>query len=328
MNVRAIETVYKGYRFRSRLEARWAVFFDECGLDWQYEVEGFELPSGRYLPDFYLPKHGYVEIKPPPAPTIKMPKIYMAGRMGKACYRPFNIQCKDILPWSDVGITKTPTFIRNIGSTKIYYTGPFDYEGMMHGYVHGVVDQSCFGESERKIVSWSLNGIKNCEIFFALFEDLEAFGTLVEIGYAKALGKRIVIGFVTDGLVDFQCDPHNHGGEPDERLNPLWFSGQCGVCLTGTRDSILKSFSTGLADEYPVPREQKIIDELSEASGKGAGVSYGDPVEEMENGWPVLQALDYDYFATKIDWQKLKRAAVLARQARFEFGQSGALTGA
>jgi hypothetical protein len=26
--IKAIETSYKGYRFRSRLEARWAVFFD------------------------------------------------------------------------------------------------------------------------------------------------------------------------------------------------------------------------------------------------------------------------------------------------------------
>ena len=30
--IKAIETVYKGYRFRSRLEARWAVFFDACGV--------------------------------------------------------------------------------------------------------------------------------------------------------------------------------------------------------------------------------------------------------------------------------------------------------
>jgi hypothetical protein len=52
MHPRAIETRYKGYRFRSRLEARWAVFFDALGLKWEYEPEGFELPSGRYLPDF------------------------------------------------------------------------------------------------------------------------------------------------------------------------------------------------------------------------------------------------------------------------------------
>lgn len=50
--IKAIETSYKGYRFRSRLEARWAVFFDALGIAWEYEPEGFELPSGRYLPDF------------------------------------------------------------------------------------------------------------------------------------------------------------------------------------------------------------------------------------------------------------------------------------
>lgn len=53
--IKAIETRYKGYRFRSRLEARWAVFFDALGIEWQYEPEGFELATGRYLPDFYLP---------------------------------------------------------------------------------------------------------------------------------------------------------------------------------------------------------------------------------------------------------------------------------
>lgn len=53
--IKTIETEWKGYKFRSRLEARWAVFFDSCGIDWDYEVEGFELPNGnRYLPDFTL----------------------------------------------------------------------------------------------------------------------------------------------------------------------------------------------------------------------------------------------------------------------------------
>lgn len=55
MSVPAIETSYKGYRFRSRLEARWAVFFDSLGVDWLYEKEGFELQSGKYLPDFWIP---------------------------------------------------------------------------------------------------------------------------------------------------------------------------------------------------------------------------------------------------------------------------------
>ena len=55
--IKAIETEYNGYRFRSRLEARWAVFFDAAGIEYQYEPEGFELEDGmKYLPDFYLPE--------------------------------------------------------------------------------------------------------------------------------------------------------------------------------------------------------------------------------------------------------------------------------
>ena len=65
MDIKPIETIYNGYRFRSRLEARWAVFFDEAGIEYEYEPEGFVLEDGiRYLPDFFLPQlKAYVEIK-------------------------------------------------------------------------------------------------------------------------------------------------------------------------------------------------------------------------------------------------------------------------
>lgn len=62
--IKAINTRYKGYNFRSRTEARWAVFFDALGWSWEYEREGFQLPSGNYLPDFYFPDlHVYAEVK-------------------------------------------------------------------------------------------------------------------------------------------------------------------------------------------------------------------------------------------------------------------------
>lgn len=70
MTAQAIQTQYKGYHFRSRLEARWAVFFDALELTWEYEKEGFELGNGeRYLPDFYIHAVGdrggaFVEVKP------------------------------------------------------------------------------------------------------------------------------------------------------------------------------------------------------------------------------------------------------------------------
>lgn len=63
--IKAIETVYAGYRFRSRLEARWAVFFDALNIRYEYEKEGFDLGDGmRYLPDFWLPEQRcWIEIK-------------------------------------------------------------------------------------------------------------------------------------------------------------------------------------------------------------------------------------------------------------------------
>ena len=54
MSFKPLETEYKGYRFRSRLEARWAVFFDECGFKWEYEPEGYDIDGVHYLPDFRL----------------------------------------------------------------------------------------------------------------------------------------------------------------------------------------------------------------------------------------------------------------------------------
>ena len=65
----SVPTEYAGHRFRSRLEARWCVFFDTAGIAWEYEPHGFAISRGgrlltNYLPDFYLPEAGhYAECK-------------------------------------------------------------------------------------------------------------------------------------------------------------------------------------------------------------------------------------------------------------------------
>ena len=62
----AIETYYNGFHFRSRLEARWAIFFDHLGIEYLYEPQGFVLGEEKicYLPDFYLPEiKTWVEVK-------------------------------------------------------------------------------------------------------------------------------------------------------------------------------------------------------------------------------------------------------------------------
>jgi hypothetical protein len=47
---RGIPTKYKGITFRSRVEAKWAVMFDELGWGWEYEP----LDLNGYIPDFAL----------------------------------------------------------------------------------------------------------------------------------------------------------------------------------------------------------------------------------------------------------------------------------
>ena len=63
MNIKAIPTKYKGIQFRSRLEAKWAAFFDLMEWKWQYEPCDFN----GWIPDFAIYGNNetvYVEVKP------------------------------------------------------------------------------------------------------------------------------------------------------------------------------------------------------------------------------------------------------------------------
>lgn len=64
--IASLPGLYRGRYFRSKLECRWAFFFDELGIRYQFEPQAFELSDGRrYLPDFYLPQiAAYAEVKP------------------------------------------------------------------------------------------------------------------------------------------------------------------------------------------------------------------------------------------------------------------------
>jgi len=65
--IQPIQTRAYGHLFRSRVEARWAVFFETLGLKWEYEPEGFLVDDEPYLPDFRIttPQGGvlWVEVK-------------------------------------------------------------------------------------------------------------------------------------------------------------------------------------------------------------------------------------------------------------------------
>lgn len=69
--IEPLPSYWHGEKFRSRTEARWAVFFDAIGLRWEYEPQGYRLDDGTwYLPDFWLPgMRLWAEVKPETGPT-------------------------------------------------------------------------------------------------------------------------------------------------------------------------------------------------------------------------------------------------------------------
>ena len=54
MDIHSVGIIYKGNKFRSKLDARWAVFFDECGFKWEYNAKGFGIGWEEYEPCFRL----------------------------------------------------------------------------------------------------------------------------------------------------------------------------------------------------------------------------------------------------------------------------------
>ena len=65
---KAMEVAYSGRIFRSRLEARWAVFLDLLNVNWDYEPSFYQVSQDLYyLPDFYLPDQQlWLEVKGAP----------------------------------------------------------------------------------------------------------------------------------------------------------------------------------------------------------------------------------------------------------------------
>lgn len=198
--VTPLETRYNGYRFRSRLEARWAVFFDRLSIRYQYEPEGFRLPGiGGYLPDFFLPdQNTFVEIKPLIEPLNPL-RIYLAGKIDHHDWRhSLVIGLRDsVIDASDFA-TVLSLPMRDGGN--LVYCGPF-FVACDHGCSHGAQKHGCgdgcndVGQTREIVVKKCLSGVRGCDICFAFVESADCYGTLIEIGYALASGKLVYVTF-------------------------------------------------------------------------------------------------------------------------------------
>jgi prophage regulatory protein len=139
-----------------------------------------------------------------------LPLIYMAGRMGTpinnkipggeySCWRLFDVSTSSSTGMLEAD-TGGPEALIAPPETKVFYgtdvqfsySGPWKASGSYHGYMHGIT--SCSPESAHDAAyRGALQGISRADIVTAYLDDHEAYGTLVEIGVARALGKKLVV---------------------------------------------------------------------------------------------------------------------------------------
>ena len=96
----------------------------------------------------------------------------------------------------------------NVTVCGLRYTGPFFvdvYGGHGYGYMDGEAYGSNVGnidrykredqlkEKENSVQMWCFSAIQQADLVFAWIDGIDCYGTIAEIGYAKALGKVIWI---------------------------------------------------------------------------------------------------------------------------------------
>jgi hypothetical protein len=153
-----------------------------------------EFPAMNIVPLF----PGTESLPRPPIERLWHPVIYCGGRMS-GCRNCQTDWRRAIPGFSDFdhllgGIDgEVPIEPKTIARFRLFdYGGPFvidQYSG------HAVGHSGGDSEHHHRIWENDRYQIERCHLFVAWLQDLEGFGTLVEIGLASALGKPIALGF-------------------------------------------------------------------------------------------------------------------------------------
>ncbi|MCC3291260.1 nucleoside 2-deoxyribosyltransferase domain-containing protein [Arthrobacter sp. zg-Y1110] len=131
--------------------------------------------------------------------------VYLAGKISKNGWRNELVR-SEILGGNEWAIDalgsshirpKWDTIVNGLAD-GIHLTGPF-FIGCDHGCGHGPgshgVTGGCISSvaSQQATVKLCLDAIDRSDVVFAWIDAKDAYGTLVELGYAKAKGKRIIV---------------------------------------------------------------------------------------------------------------------------------------
>ena len=298
--IAAIDTIYKGYRFRSRLEARWALFFDFIGMRWDYETEPLSVNGEAYLPDFRIYPYRnkddavYLEIKPNKGGAMpKWPRVYLAGKCstehewrGEAAGRGEDVN------WDDWRRSEHFTTMEGVSFLKC---GPFpgDFHGTRNDTPHAR------DEGTENILNQCRWAIRRATVVCAHLSTNDAFGTLTELGFAAALDTPISLT-ITENLVISQQyakeRPVIQYGEKWYPTHDLWFAEQ----LVGSskqnsvayvRDAAEARACHAVFIQQNVTREIRLITGLAARHGNVA-IVFGDPLDVARSSSALWHGFD------------------------------------
>jgi len=117
------------------------------------------------------------------------PCIYLAGKIDKNDWR------HSVIPQ----LSRYDDCLEHIDMDDFIYVGPF-YKSCDHGCFHSDGSHGILGRQQKyrrvaqlQVRNQCYRAVMNCDIFFLYINHREAFGSLVEIGWAQAFNKKIVV---------------------------------------------------------------------------------------------------------------------------------------
>ncbi|MFF5971107.1 nucleoside 2-deoxyribosyltransferase [Streptomyces sp. NPDC012769] len=171
-----------------------------------------------------------------------MPSIYLAGKIGPGDWRHdlIGYQLRGAWAVDDEHPSEPWPVLKRSVLGLFDYVGPY-FVSDDHGCGHGPSTHGCGNDGAVRCFTYEnlpkrnqvrelcLSAIDTADIVFAWLDDLTAYGTLVEIGYAKGRGKTVVIAAPeTPQTFGWLSGADGAGIEiADSATNDLWFAFSC-----------------------------------------------------------------------------------------------------
>lgn len=197
-------------------------------------------------------------------------KIYLAGKIARNDWR-HDIVDSDKLAEGYNYSSKTiewPTV--PIRGTDLTYVGPY-FQASGHGLSHEFGHHGT-ESARRETAQRCRQAIRDCDVFFAWLECETAHGTMVEIGYAYALGKNIIIAHPpkeekTRTNCEWPCSHWPCGKTgcncADRERNELWFALEHATAVINGENAVA-AFKVAAAALNEVSQHKKCESPLEE----------------------------------------------------------------